>query len=135
MATEKEIRQFFMQNRPSVPEDDGFMEDLVRQIDLLPVPASLSGGDDNVCREKILERIKELADMKKKSGRRRAVAVAAVSVLCAFISLALLSLFPGMKTQAAEYAYLIDMCRYVAAGLTALCVLAVAVRRGDLYSI
>lgn len=124
-----------MQNRPSVPEDDGFMEDLVRQIDLLPVPASLSGGDDNVFREKILERIKELADMKKKSGRRRAVAVAAVSVLCAFISLALLSLFPGMKTQAAEYAYLIDMCRYVAAGLTALCVLAVAVRRGDLYSI
>lgn len=52
MVTDKEIRKFFMQNRPSVPGDDGFMEELLRQIDQLPVPASLSGKDDAACQEK-----------------------------------------------------------------------------------
>ncbi len=133
MVTEKEIRKFFMQNRPSVPGDDGFMEDLVRQIDLLPVPASLNGKDDAACQEKILK----IMDMsaKKKESDRHAIAVASVSVICAVLSLALISLLPEVKVQAPEYESIFVVLRYMVAGAVGLFVMALSVRRSNLSSI
>ena len=134
MVTDKEIRKFFMQNRPSVPVDDGFMEDLVRQIDLLPVPASLSGKDDAACQEKILK-IMDLSARKKESDRRHAIAVASVSVVCALLSLALISLLPDVKVQIPEYESVFVVLRYMVAGAVGLLVMAVSVRRSNLSSI
>lgn len=134
MVTEKEIRKFFMQNRPSVPVDDGFMEDLVRQIDLLPVPASLNGKDDAACQEKILK-IMDMSAKKKESDRRHAIAVASVSVICAVLSLALISLLPEVKVQAPEYESIFVVLRYMVAGAVGLFVMAVSVRRSNLSSI
>lgn len=134
MVTEKEIRKFFMQNRPSVPVDDGFMEDLVRQIDLLPVPASLNGKDDAACQEKILK-IMDMSAKKKESDRRHAIAVATVSVICAVLSLALISLLPEVKVQAPEYESVFVVLRYMVAGAVGLFVMAVSVRRSNLSSI
>ena len=134
MVTEKEIRKFFMQNRPSVPVDDGFMEDLVRQIDLLPVPASLSGKDDAACQEKILK-IMDMSAKKKESDRRHAIDVASVSVICAVLSLALISLLPEVKVQAPEYESVFVVLRYMVAGAVGLFVMAVSVRRSNLSSI
>ncbi len=134
MVTEKEIRKFFMQNRPSVPGDDGFMEDLVRQIDLLPVPASLNGKDDAACQEKILK-IMDMSAKKKESDRRHAIAVASVSVICAVLSLALISLLPEVKVQAPEYESIFVVLRYMVAGAVGLFVMALSVRRSNLSSI
>lgn len=134
MVTEKEIRKFFMQNRPSVPVDDGFMEDLVRQIDLLPVPASLNGKDDVACQEKILK-IMDMSAKKKESDRRHAIAVASVSVICAVLSLVLISLLPEVKVQAPEYESIFVVLRYMVAGAVGLFVMAVSVRRSNLSSI
>ncbi|WP_301002821.1 hypothetical protein [uncultured Phocaeicola sp.] len=108
-----------MQNRPSVPGDDGFMEDLVRQIDLLPVPASLNGKDDAACQEKILK-IMDMSAKKKESDRRHAIAVASVSVICAVLSLALISLLPEVKVQAPEYESIFVVLRYMVAGAVGL---------------
>ncbi len=123
-----------MQNRPSVPVDDGFMEDLVRQIDLLPVPASLNGKDDAACQEKILK-IMDMSAKKKESDRRHAIAVASVSVICAVLSLALISLLPEVKVQAPEYESIFVVLRYMVAGAVGLFVMAVSVRRSNLSSI
>lgn len=123
-----------MQNRPSVPVDDGFMEDLVRQIDLLPVPASLNGKDDAACQEKILK-IMDMSAKKKESDRRHAIAVATVSVICAVLSLALISLLPEVKVQAPEYESVFVVLRYMVAGAVGLFVMAVSVRRSNLSSI
>ena len=40
MATEKDIRKFMKDNAPAMRDGGHFMEDIVRQIELLPVPAS-----------------------------------------------------------------------------------------------
>lgn len=134
MVTDKEIRKFFMQNRPSVQGDDGFMEELLRQIDQLPVPASLSGKDDAACQEKILK-IMDMSAKKKESDHRHAIAVASVSVICAVLSLALISLLPEVKVQAPEYESIFVVLRYMVAGAVGLFVMAVSVRRSNLSSI
>ena len=48
MKTEQDIRKFMQENRIPVPKDSAFMDDLLRQINSLPVPASLSGTEDKV---------------------------------------------------------------------------------------
>ena len=48
MKTEQDIRRFMQENRIPVPKDAAFMNDLIRQINLLPVPAGLAGDDDRI---------------------------------------------------------------------------------------
>ena len=61
-------------HRIPVPKDDRFVDELVRQIDLLPVPASLSGRDE----EKLNESLRIVGLIRatfRRRYRRQALAV------------------------------------------------------------
>lgn len=74
-------------NRIPVPKDDRFMDELVRQIDLLPVPASLSGRDE----EKLNESLRIVGLIRatfRRRYRRQALAVLIADiVICSVICL------------------------------------------------
>lgn len=74
-------------HRIPVPKDDRFMDELVRQIDLLPVPASLSGRDE----EKLNESLRIVGLIRatfRRRYRRQALAVLIADiVICSVICL------------------------------------------------
>lgn len=78
MKTEQDIRKFMQENRIPVPKDSAFMDDLLRQINSLPVPASLSGNEDKV--QENIRMVKTVLEALKKRSRRQAAIAALVSV-------------------------------------------------------
>ncbi|MGN0189757.1 MAG: hypothetical protein ACI395_09605 [Candidatus Cryptobacteroides sp.] len=63
MKTEKDIRSFMLEHRETPSDPDAFMADLVRQMDLLPVPASFEKDGQRIpqedsCLEKVVRNIK-----------------------------------------------------------------------------
>lgn len=74
-------------HRIPVPKADRFMDELVRQIDLLPVPASLSGRDE----EKLNESLRIVGLIRatfRRRYRRQALAVLIADiVICSVICL------------------------------------------------
>ena len=87
MATEKDIKKFMQDHKIPVPKDGRFMDELVRQIDLLPVPASLSGRDE----EKLNESLRIVGLIRatfRRRYRRQALAVLIADiVICSVICL------------------------------------------------
>ena len=118
MATEKDIRKFMQDNRISVPQDDAFMEELVRQIDLLPTPASLSGTDSIQENLRILQIIRMAV---KKRHRRQALLLVLTDIaICAAIFLVGHLLFPA--TASSPVLQLLITWRYLILGLMSLSV-------------
>ena len=94
MKTDTEIRKFIQDNKIQIPKDDAFMADLIRQIDLLPVPTSLSGGDEERIQEnlRILSLIREAL---RKRYRRQAIKTLAIDiVLCVILFVAVYIFLP-----------------------------------------
>lgn len=94
MKTDTEIRKFIQDNKIQIPKDDAFMADFIRQIDLLPVPASLSGGDEERIQEnlRILSLIREAL---RKRYRRQAIKTLAIDiVLCVILFVAVYIFLP-----------------------------------------
>ena len=99
MKTEQDIRKFMQENRIPVPKDAAFMNDLIRQINSLPVPASLSGTDDKV-QENIRMVKMVLEALKKRSRKQAAVAVAvSVAVSAAICTVGCLYLTPSIQNH------------------------------------
>ena len=74
-------------HRIPVPKDDRFMDELVRQIDLLPVPASLSGRDEEKLNES-LRIVGLIREAFRRRYRRQALAVLIADiVICSVICL------------------------------------------------
>ena len=118
MATEKDIRKFMQDNRISVPQDDAFMEELVRQINLLPTPASLSGTDSIQENLRILQTIRMAV---KKRHRRQALLLVLKDIaICAAIFLVGHLLFPA--TASSPVLQLLITWRYLILGLMSLSV-------------
>ena len=119
MATEKDIKKFMQDNRISVPQDDAFMEELVRQIDLLPTPASLSGTDSIQENLRILQTIRMAV---KKRHRRQALLLVLTDIaICAAIFLVGHLLFPA--TASSPVLQLLITWRYLILGLMSLSVI------------
>ena len=122
MKTEKDIRKFIQDNRISVPKDDSFMKELVRQMELLPTPASLSGNDE----EKIQENLRILSLIRqalKKRHRRQAVKTLILNaVLCVII-------FAGV------YLFVDPIWKYIILGVSGLVTLAFSLSRNGLFNV
>ncbi|MBQ8048438.1 MAG: hypothetical protein IJ271_02160 [Bacteroidales bacterium] len=120
MATEKDIKRFMQDHRIPVPKDDRFMDELVRQIDLLPVPASLSGRDEEKLNESL--RIVGLirATFRRRYRRQALLLVLADIAICAAIFLIGHLLLPA--TASSPVLELIITWRYLLLGLMSLSV-------------
>lgn len=109
-------------HRIPVPKDDRFMDELVRQIDLLPVPASLSGRDE----EKLNESLRIVGLIRatfRRRYRRQALAVLIADiVICSVICLiGYLVLTPEMtSTPVLQFLY---TWRYLFIGIINVCLL------------
>ncbi|MBQ6709457.1 MAG: hypothetical protein IJN26_02005 [Bacteroidales bacterium] len=120
MATEKDIKRFMQDHRIPVPKDDRFMDELVRQIDLLPVPASLSGRDEEKLNESL--RIVGLirATFRRRYRRQALLLVLADIAICAAIFLIGHLLLPA--TASSPVLEFIITWRYLLLGLMSLSV-------------
>ena len=107
-------------HRIPVPKDDRFMDELVRQIDLLPVPASLSGRDEEKLNESL--RIVGLirATFRRRYRRQALLLVLADIAICAAIFLVGYLLLP--TTASSPALQLLITWRYLILGLMSLSV-------------
>ena len=118
MATEKDIRKFMQDNRISVPQGDAFMEELVRQINLLPTPASLSETDTIQNNLRILQTVR--IAMKKRHRRQALLLVLTDIAICAAIFLVGHILLP--TTASSSVLQFLITWRYLILGLMSLSV-------------
>lgn len=105
-------------NRISVPQDDAFMEELLRQINLLPTPASLSGTDSIQDNLRILQTIRMA--MKKRHRRQALLLVLTDIAICTAIFLVGHLLLPA--TASSPALQLLITWRYLILGLMSLAV-------------
>lgn len=105
MTTEKDIRKFMKDNAPAMRDGDNFMEDIVRQIDLLPVPASLDGSGKDIESEIML--VRRLSRLVKRRNSLIAVAMTLVVVIAGVFSVLLWLDFPIISETLSRYSYYI----------------------------
>lgn len=117
------------ENRMAVPKDDRFMEEVIRQINLLPVPSSLAGSCDV---EEKMAMLKVIRDVMKKRSRRQTLATLLINAfICglSFVCMWLYASYNGDSTTAqALYTW-----RYAAIGFISLCSLAFAFYQTRIY--
>lgn len=95
-TTEKDIKEFMQAHKLQIPGDDKFMSNLMRQIDLLPVPASLEkGGIPEEERKQLLSII--LKELKQANLRTVSGAIAIIVGLWAIICALLWAGFPYLS--------------------------------------
>ena len=135
MKTEQDIRKFMQENRIPLPKNSAFMDELVRQINLLPTPASLVDRD-----ARIQENIRVLTvvmDAVRKHNRKQVLLLALVNVIiCMPIFCAGYFLItPQFLTGSSIIIALILQWRYALLGFICIAVLAVTVSRSDIVRI
>lgn len=107
MATDNEIRKFIRDNMPQVKGNDRFMDELVRQIELLPVPASLAGKSEEEIRSAV-DLIWATARKIKRRNRIKAMSVTFLSIICLAVLLAVYYMVPQVHELVAQnYVYIL----------------------------
>lgn len=135
MKTEKDIRKFMQDNRIQVPKDDRFMEDLIRQINLLPVPASLNGSSEDRIMEnqRLLEMIRQA--MKRRYRRQALVTLLLdLAIMSALFMAVYLFVMPQMPYSSPVVQALIQW-RYALLGVVGLGVLSFSMSKTGLLRI
>ncbi len=135
MKTEQDIRRFVQENGIPVPKDSAFMEELVRQINLLPTPASLANRE-----ARIQENIKVLTavmEALRKHNRKQILLLALVNVIVCMIILCAgyFYITPQFLTGDSIIVALILQWRYALLGFICIAVLAATVSRSDIVRI
>ena len=135
MKTEQDIRRFVQENRIPVPKDSAFMDELVRQINLLPTPASLANRDARI--QENLRILNAVMEAVRKHNRKQILLLALVNVIiCISIFIAgYFLLTPQILTgDSAAVTYMIQW-RHVLLGFICLAAIAVTVSRSDIVRV
>ena len=135
MKTDKDIRKFLQDNKIQVSEDDAFIADLVRQIDLLPVPASLRGTDEERIQEnmRILSLIREM--LRKRCRRQALMALLLNAVLSIIMFAALYFLVNPQMPYSSPVIQFVITWRYMFLGAVSLGILAFSLSRTGLFNV
>ena len=129
MITEKDIRKFIKDNSIPVPKDDGFMNDLIRQIDLLPVPSAFRSEEEERLQKNILL-VKMIRETLRKHNRRKAVEMIAMNILIAATLFAAALFIPETESEM----QILQVCpfwRYLAAGIATVITLMTTITKTD----
>ena len=135
MKTEQDIRRFIQENRIPLPKNSAFMDELVRQINLLPTPASLADRDARI--QENIRVFTAVMDAVRKHNRKQMLLLALVNVIiCISIFIAgYFLLTPQIPTgDSAAVTYMIQW-RHVLLGFICLAAIAVTVSRSDIVRI
>ena len=79
MKTEQDIRRFMQENRIPVPKNDAFMDELVRQINLLPTPASLADRELKI--QENMRMLTAVMEAVRKHNRKQLLLLSLVNVI------------------------------------------------------
>jgi len=135
MKTEQDIIMFMQENRIPVPKDNAFMDELVRQINLLPVPSSLADRDAKV--QENIRMLTAVMDVVRKYNRKQIVRLAVVNVIiCISIFIAgYFLLTPQILTGESAAVVFMIQWRHVLMGFICLAAIATTVSRSDIVRI
>ena len=79
MKTEQDIRRFIQENRIPLPKNTAFMDELVRQINLLPTPASLTEREAKI--QENMRMLTAVMEAVRKHNRKQLLLLALVNVI------------------------------------------------------
>ena len=135
MKTEQDIRKFMQESRIPLPKDGAFMDELVRQINLLPTPASLANRDARI--QENLRILNVVMEAVRKHNRKQIILLALVNIIiCIPVFCAgYFFITPQYLTGGSLIVALILQWRYALTGFICLAVLAATVSRSDIVRI
>lgn len=135
MKTEQDIRRFMQENRIPVPKDGAFMEELMRQINLLPTPASLTESEAKI--QENMRMLTAVMEAVRKHNRKQLLLLALVNVIiCMPIFCAgYFFITPQFLTGDSIFIALILQWRYALLGFICIAVLAATVSQSDIVRI
>ena len=135
MKTEQDIRRFIQENRIPLPKNSAFMDELVRQINLLPTPASLADRELKI--QENMRMLTAVMEAVRKHNRKQMLLLALVNVIiCMPIFCAGYFFFtPQFLTGSSIIIAFILQWRYALLGFICIAVLAATVSRSDIVRI
>ena len=135
MKTEQDIRRFIQENRIPLPKNNSFMDELVRQINLLPTPASLTEREAKI--QENMRTLTAVMEAVRKHNRKQILLLALVNVIiCMPIFCAgYFFITPQFLAGDSIVIALILQWRYDLLGFICIAVLAATVSQSDIVRI
>ena len=135
MKTEQDIRRFIQENRIPLPKNSAFMDELVRQINLLPTPASLTEREAKI--QENMRMLTAVMEAVRKHNRKQILLLALVNVIiCMPIFCAgYFFITPQFLAGDSIIIALILQWRYALLGFICIAVLAATVSQSDIVRI
>lgn len=135
MKTEQDIRRFIQENRIPLPKNTAFMDELVRQINQLPTPASLTEREAKI--QENMRMLTAVMEAVRKHNRKQILLLALVNVIiCMPIFCAgYFFITPQFLAGDSIVIALILQWRYALLGFICIAVLAATVSQSDIVRI